>query len=420
MSDKRKDSSGKVLKTGESERKQGGYQYRYTTRGKRQYIYASTLNELREKEMNIQRDIFDGIRLDGKNLTVNHIYDNWVQIKRGLKDNTFQNYKYMYEMFVRQDFGTMRLETIHKSDVIRFYNYLAENRGLMLSTIESVHTVLHQVLELAADDGYIRKNPSDNVLKILKQAHCFTSEKVHSLTVAEQNLFINYLMNSRVYGHWYPIFAFMLGTGLRVGEVTGLRWEDVDLTNNTVSVNHTLVYYNHAEGGCYFGINTPKTKAACRTVPMLESVKQALFLEAKYQQMMGLNSQAVVDGYRNFIFVNRFGGVMHQGTLNRALDRIIRDCNLDILEQSEDTDGLTLLPNFSCHSLRHTFATRLCESGANIKFIQSVLGHADISTTMDIYTEATEEFKKEQMSGVEDFVLAGHTETDEERKKQAI
>lgn len=135
MSDKRKDSSGKVLKTGESERKQGGYQYRYTTRGKRQYIYASTLNELREKEMNIQRDIFDGIRLDGKNLTVNHIYDNWVQIKRGLKDNTFQNYKYMYEMFVRQDFGTMRLETIHKSDVIRFYNYLAENRGLMLSTI---------------------------------------------------------------------------------------------------------------------------------------------------------------------------------------------------------------------------------------------------------------------------------------------
>lgn len=414
MSDKRKDSSGKVLKTGESERKQGGYQYRYTTRGKRQYIYASTLNELREKEMNIQRDIFDGMRLDGKNLTVNHIYDNWVQIKRGLKDNTFQNYKYLYEMFVRPDFGTMRLETIHKSDVIRFYNYLAENRGLMLSTIESVHTVLHQVLELAADDGYIRKNPSDNVLKILKQAHCFTSEKVHSLTVAEQNLFINYLMNSRVYGHWYPIFAFMLGTGLRVGEVTGLRWEDVDLTNNTVSVNHTLVYYNHAEGGCYFGINTPKTKAGCRTVPMLESVKQALFLEAKYQQMMGLNSQAVVDGYRNFIFVNRFGGVMHQGTLNRALDRIIRDCNLDILEQSEDTEGLTLLPNFSCHSLRHTFATRLCESGANIKFIQSVLGHADISTTMDIYAEATEEFKKAQMSGVEDFVLAGRTETEEE------
>ena len=414
MSDKRKDSSGKVLKTGESERKQGGYQYLYTTRGKRQYIYASTLNELREKEMNIQRDIFDGMRLDGKNLTVNHIYDNWVQIKRGLKDNTFQNYKYLYEMFVKQDFGTMRLETIRKSDVIRFYNYLAENRGLMFSTIESVHTVLHQVLELAADDGYIRKNPSDNVLKILKQAHCFTSEKVHSLTVAEQNLFINYLMNSRVYGHWYPIFAFMLGTGLRVGEVTGLRWEDVDLTNNTVSVNHTLVYYNHAEGGCYFGINTPKTKAGCRTVPMFESVKQALFLEAKYQQMMGLNSQAVVDGYRNFIFVNRFGGVMHQGTLNRALDRIIRDCNLDILEQSEDTDGLTLLPNFSCHSLRHTFATRLCESGANIKFIQSVLGHADISTTMDIYTEATEEFKKEQMSGVEDFVQVGRTETEEE------
>lgn len=328
----------------------------------------------------------------------------WVQIKRGLKDNTFQNYKYMYDQFVSDDFGRIRIVRLRKSDVRRFYNYLAETRGLKISTIESIHTVLHQVLGLAVDDGYLRNNPSDSALKELKQIHNFDTEKVRALTVAEQNLFVNFLFSSRMYGHWYPIFMLMLGTGLRVGEATGLRWEDVDFEKGTISVNHTLVYYNHAENGCYFGVNTPKTRAGCRTVPMVDSVRQALMLEAEYQRLMEINNNVTVDGYRNFIFINRFGNVQHQGTLNRALDRIIRDCNKEVIENSGDNEDIVLLPNFSCHTLRHTFTTRLCESGVNVKFIQEVLGHSDISTTLDIYADVTDDFMKQEMNAFEDFL----------------
>ena len=127
----------------------------------------------------------------------------------------------------------------------RFYNSLVDDRNLKASTIDSVHNVLHQVFDLAVDDNYIRNNPSDNVLKELKQSHVFKYEKRRSLTKDEQELFLNYMKNSNKYRHWYPIFAVMIGTGLRVGEVTGLRWCDIDLDEEMIEVNHTLVYYQH-------------------------------------------------------------------------------------------------------------------------------------------------------------------------------
>ena len=103
-------------------------------------------------------------------------------------------------------------------------------------------------------------------------------------------------------------------------------------------------------------------------------------------------------------FVNRFGNTQHQGTLNKALRRIIRDCNQEILDKAKDKDNVILLPNFSCHTLRHTFTTRLCESGINIKVIQSVLGHSDVSTTLDIYADVTKDLKKAEMQTFDDFM----------------
>lgn len=89
----------------------------------------------------------------------------------------------------------------------------------------------------------------------------------------------------------------MLGTGIRVGETTGLRWYDIDLEGNMIEVNHTLVYYNHAENGCYFNVHTPKTEAGKRRIPMLQSVKEAFLEEKKYQEQFGLKCIAEIDGY---------------------------------------------------------------------------------------------------------------------------
>ena len=402
--ERRKDNKNRVLKEGEYQRTCGTYEYKWRDkRGNRHSISAVTLEELREKEIDVLRDVLDGVKADKNNLTINDLYNSWIQLKRGLKDNTFSNYKYMYTQFVEPDFGKNKLVDLKRSDVRGFYNFLAEERHIQVNTIDSIHTVLHQVLELGVEDDYLRYNPSDNALKELKKARNFETKRRRALTVPEQELFESFLSKQGQYHRWYPIFIIMLYTGMRVGEITGLRWCDIDLEDETISVNHTLVYYDKRdEERCTFSINTTKTKAGDRTIPMLPKVKDAFLMEKEYQEECGLRSKAVVDGYRDFIFVNRFGNVQHQGTLNKALRRIIRDCNYDVLDRDHSED-VTILPNFSNHSLRHTFTTRMCEAGVNIKAMQSILGHADAETTLDIYAEATKDLKKAELISFEKF-----------------
>lgn len=173
-------------------------------------------------------------------------------------------------------------------------------------------------------------------------------------------------------------------------------------------VTDTLVYYEHRsdEGkrGCYFNVNTPKTPTSNRQVPMLDFVKEAFLIEKKNQELLDLHCQVTIDGYSDFIFINRFGQAQHQGTLNKALRRIIRDCNDEQLLKDENTD--LLLPHFSCHSLRHTFTTRMCEAGVNVKVIQDTLGHKDISTTLNIYTDVTKELKRSEFEGLDLYFKA--------------
>ena len=268
---------------------------------------------------------------------------------------------------------------------------LADQRGLKISTIESVHTVLHQVLTTAVEDNYLRSNPSDNVLRELKKEKEFGTVKRKALTIPEQNIFLNYLKKTPKYQHWYPIFAVMMGTGLRVGEATGLRWCDIDLQERTISVNHTLVNYDHRETegrkGCYFNCHSPKTEAGKRMVPMIETVREAFLLEREYQKEAELKCTVSVDGYTDFIFINRFG-------------------------EKEGMDAV-LLPRFSCHILRHTFTTRMCEAGVNVKVMQEVLGHKDISTTMNIYADVTKELETTEFENLDRHFTAWMKDADE-------
>lgn len=405
--ERRKDNKNRVLKEGEYQRANGTFEYKWRDKkGKRHSIYAKSLDELRNKEIDILRDALDGIRTDKNDLTINDLYYLWVQLKRGLKDNTFQNYKYMYTQFVEPDFGHSKIADLKRTDVRAFYNHLADAQHLKTATIDNIHTVLHQVLELGVEDDYLRYNPSDNALKELKKAHNADSIKRRALTIPEQDLFEAFLQEQGQYNRWYPIFIVLLWTGMRVGEVTGLRWCDIDLEDESISVNHTLVYYSRGkEEGCSFAINTPKTEAGKRIIPMLPKVKEAFLLEMKYQEECGLKCNVVVDGYTDFIFINRFGGVQHQGTLNKALRRIIRDCNYEVLDKEENKKAV-ILPRFSNHSLRHTFTTRMCEAGVNIKAMQDILGHADAETTMDIYAEATKDLKRAELIDFEVYFNA--------------
>lgn len=395
---RRKDDRGRVLKEGEYQRANGTYRYRWVDKSRREHsIYAKTLDLLRIEEEKILKDTLDGIAT-GCKLTLNDMYERWRMLKRGLKENTFRNYQYMYETFVKPKFGKIYLQDIKKSDVRAFYVYLHEVRRLKFSTIDSVNTVIHQVFDVAVGDEYIRYNPSADAMKELRRSMDEEIHEVRALTVEEQEAFEYTLSHDPRHKRWHPIFTTLLWTGMRVGEITGLRWCDIDFKKNLISVNHTLVYYDKGKdhGGCSYAINTPKTKAGCRMIPMMPAVVEALKEEKEYQELEDVTCTVTVDGYTDFVFLNRFGGVLNQGTLNKAIDRIERDHNMDVIKRDKKNE--VLLPPLTNHWLRHTFSTRMMEAGMHPKALQEILGHKDISITMNIYTNASTDFTSQEMA----------------------
>ena len=394
---KRKDKTRTVLRTGELQRSNGSYQYSWTDENhKRRYVYSKTLEALRIKEEAIEKDKSDGIKAEARYVTLDDLYELWKDLKRGLKNNTFENYKYIYETFVRRQIGSKRVSTFLKSDIKRFYNYLVDERGLKPATVDGVHNILHQIFDMAVDDNYIRNNPTNNVLRELKKAHCFKTEKRRGLTRPEQELFMDYLKNSNTAVYWYPVFAVMLGTGLRVGEAIGIRWDDIDLENRIIDINHSLTYYQRADDSykCEFRVSLPKTEAGNRRIPMMQQVYDVLQEEYERQKQEGFCVENV-DGMTNFVFTNRFGMPHNPATVNRAIKRIVDTHNSEeeVAAKKEKREPV-MIPRFSCHIFRHTFASRFCENETNIKVIQEVMGHADVSTTMNIYAEANPDVTK--------------------------
>lgn len=407
MANSRKDKRGYVLRTGECQRTDGRYSYSYTDKyGERHVVYAKDLAELRKKERKIIRDMEDGIDTHApEKITLNQLYDKYISLKVDLKPTTRANYKYMYDHFVRPKFGRRKIADIKYTDVKKFYYDLIMNKEMKAYTLDNVHTQIHPTLQMAVRDGLLRTNPSDGVMAEIKKSHVWDKEPRRALTIPQQRAFTGYMQNSREYHGWVPVIMILFGTGMRIGECLGLRWEDLNFESRTISVNHNLSERPYDDGTCTKHIQTPKTKAGTRTIPMIDEVFDAFLQEYEMQKCMGYRSETI-DGYTNFVFLTTGGSVLSASSVNRAIHGITDSYNAEEIQKAkEEKREPVLIPNFSAHSLRHTFCTRLCENESNLKVIQSVMGHSDITTTMDIYAEATDEKKQEIMANLQGKII---------------
>jgi integrase len=399
MAETRKDSRGRALRKGEVQKATDQkYIYTYTDPlGRRKFLYANDLASLREKERSLVKDQLDGLDMYAAGrATVNDTFDRYMSTKYNLRESTKSNYLYMYNHFVRDTFGNKRLIDIKYSDIMQFYFYMLNEQKISISTLDSVHCILHPTFQLAVRDDIIRKNPTDGVMAEVKKKTDMHKGIRHALTVEQQRAFMGYISKHPVYIHWWPLFTVLLGTGTRIGECIGLRWDDLDFEKKEISINHSITYFPSSEDGrSIMEVHKPKTDAGVRTIPMLDMVKDAFEILKEEQKENGGNNQEI-DGWSGFIFQNRFGAVPNPQTINRTIKRITESYNAEeILNAKKEKREPIIIPAFSCHHLRHTFATRLCEAESNLKVIQSVMGHRNIETTMDIYAEATDRKKQE-------------------------
>lgn len=404
MAKVRKDLRGRSLRKGEVQRASDKrYMYTYTDpMGRRKFIYANDLAELREKEAKLMKDQLDGLDLyvAGK-ASVNDTFDRYMSTKYNLRESTKSSYLYTYDHYVRDTFGKKRIAEIKYSDVLQFYYYLLNEVKISLGTLDTVHCLLHPTFQLAVRDEIIRNNPTEGVMKEISRESGKNRGIRHALTVEQQRAFMEYIANYPIYYHWWPMFTVLLGTGCRIGEALGLRWQDLDYDRRTISINHSLSYYQKPDTNkSVLRISKPKTEAGIRTIPMLDVVKDAFQMLYEEQLENGFN-ETEIDGMSGFIFCNRFGTVPNPQTVNHTIKRIANSYNADeVVRAKKERRDPVILPNFSCHHLRHTFCTRLCENETNLKVIQSIMGHRNIETTMDIYAEATEEKKQESFENL--------------------
>lgn len=391
------------LRKGEYQRSNNTFEYRwYDSLGKRHYVYAKTLPELRKKEEEILKNIMDGIDYSKQDATINYYFDLWKKIKTGLRETTFASYVRYYERYVEPDFGKTKIRNVTYSSVVLFLKDMAENRNLGIGSLKNIKIVLSEVLDIAVKDNVLKNNPCSGVLKDLRREYGDSVKEVRALTVEEQKVFEEYLARPGTYHRYCTVFTVMLWTGMRVGEVLGLRWDDIDFENNEIEVNHTLLQYDIGKGkGSGYKINPPKTKSSYRTIPMLPKVKEAFLKEKRYQEFLDISCNSVIDGYTNFVFLNNEGHVFHHKKLNSKLSRICELINQEV--QADEESILTEFPHVHNHMLRHTFATRMREAGADIKATSDILGHEGYLITLKTYTNASSEFKRREINVLDEY-----------------
>lgn len=401
----RKDGKGRVLRKGEHYRRiDGRYSYIYRDpMGKQRTVYAKSLTELRKMEESLMRDQLDGLDMyTAGHANVNFLFDRYISTKSELRSSTYTNYKYIWKHFISKSFGTRIIKDVKYSDVLQFYSYLITEKNLTVNTLETINGVLRPSFQLAVKDDIIRKNPVDGAYAEIKKRHGGSRKTRRALTVEQQREFINYIADHPVFYSWYPLFVFLLGTGCRIGEAIGIRWDDIDLEERLIHINHNLSYYPRHDNSykCEFRVGEPKTAAGYRYIPMMDPVYQVLKDEYERQSEEGF-CEEFVDGMTNFVFTNRFGMPHNPAAVNRAIKRIVETHNAEeeVKARKQRREPI-MIPKFSNHILRHTFASRFCENETNIKVIQEVMGHADVSTTMNIYAEVNSSVTKSSIQNL--------------------
>lgn len=413
---RRKDNKGRVLNENEFQKSDGRYEFRYyDANGVFRSIYSWRLTDsdrlpkgkrdcrpLRVIEDELSKAVSDGINMyEAENTSLNQCFDRYIESKVELRESTRSNYIYMYNKYVRDTLGRRMMSSFKYSTILTYYKELIYKNHFKPNSMEIIHTILHPIFTSAVRDGVIRINPATGAMKEIKALDEWNEERVRvALTKAQQQAFMDYVSHHKTYKKWENAFTVLFWTGLRIGEFIGLTWDDCDFKKGVISVNHNLIYRPTKNGECEFSVNKPKTKKGIRTIPMLEPVREALLLEKQRQERIG-TAGVEIDGYSDWVFTNRYRVVMRPSSINRAIDNIVGSYNRDELAKAIEEDREPVyLPHFSAHTMRHTFCTRMCEVEPRVKIIQTIMGHADISTTMDIYNTVTEELKFECFDGL--------------------
>lgn len=383
MIKRRKDKNGRVLLTGENQRKDGIYQFRYKDIwGKEQYIYSSDLEELREREKEIQKELDKGIDYHKGKATVLDLTERYIGLKQNVRYNTRVGYNFVLNLLKKETFSQKHIRDIKVSDAQMWMIKLSQD-GKGYSTLTSLRGVLRPAFQMAYNEDIISKNPFDFKLTdvVVNDTH-----KRIALTEAQKEAWMGFIRTDSTYSKYYDEFVVLLHTGMRVSEFCGLTFKDLDFENKVITVDHQLI---RERGGRYY-VEVTKSESGRRYIMMDDEVYQSL--KNMLARRPKAKTEMMVDGYSGFIMLDKNG----RPKVALHIENEMRWAMKKYTKQHPEAP----LPNITPHVLRHTFCTDLHYKGLDPKSLQYFMGHSEARTTMNIYTHADYEQAKRALTKV--------------------
>lgn len=391
----RRDNRRRILRTGESQNKEGRYVYKYiNSLGEQKFIYSWKLVptdrvpkgkrddiSLREKIAEVQRDLSDGIDTAGKKMTVCQLYKKKNNLRKNIRRNTVKGRQQFMNVLKKDPFGSMSIDSVKQSDAKEWAIRMSEN-GIAYNSIKNYMRSLRASFYMAIQDDYVRKNPFDFVLSDILDD---TRKEKTALSLEQEEALLTFAKSDRTYKKYYDELVILLETGLRISEFCGLDLNvAVDMKNKSILVEHQLL--KDTETGYY--IEKPKTKSGIREIPMTDKAYDAFQRLIKSRKK---TEPIVIDGYSNFLMLNGKGLPQVASSYNMVLKGLVKKYN-----KTHDDE----LPEISPHSLRHTFCTKMANKGMTPNTLQYIMGHSDISMTLNYYAHGSFGSAKAEMERI--------------------
>lgn len=379
---KRRDSKGRVLRTGEQQRSNGQYLYTYKGKDKKNhFVYSWKLEptdkqpegkrsgkSLRELEKEIEKSLNEEVAYHGGEVTVLELVERYISTKTGVRHNTLAGYKTVVNILKKEEFGSRRIDLVKPSDAKLWLIKLQSEDKRSYSSIHSIRGVVRPAFRMAVEDDLIKKNPFDWELSTVIVND---SVKREAVTPRQERLFLDFIKVDKHYSQYYEGMYILFKTGMRISEFCGLTLDDIDMENRNIKIDHQL---QRTREGVYL-IEDTKTTYGERILPMSEGVYQCfkkLIKKRKKQKV-----EPMVDGRAGFLVLDQNGMPYLALHWEKRFEYALGKYNRTFKEE---------LPIITPHICRHTYCTNMAKSGISPKSLQYLMGHADIATTLGYYT----------------------------------
>ena len=392
---RRKDSKGRVLNDGETQRTDGRYAYQYTDNlGNRKIIYSWKLVpadktpsgkrkdlSLREKEKQIKDDLNSGVMPCGDNITVLQLVQKYISQKTGVRHNTQANYKFVINIIEKENFGAIRIDKVKLSDAKAWLIKL-QSDGRGYSTIHSVRGVVRPAFQMAVDDDLIVKNPFDFQLATVVVNDSVTR---NAITRKQERQFLEFVKNDKHFCKYYEGIFILFKTGMRISEFVGLTISDLDMKNKKITIDHQLQRTRDMK----YVIEDTKTTCGVREIPMTDEVYECFKTIIQNRQKPKI--EPIIDGKSGFLYLDKNNMPMVALHWEKYFQHIREKYNSIYKVQ---------MPKVTPHVCRHTFCSNMAKSGMNPKTLQYIMGHSDIGVTLNTYTHVQYEDAKKEMGEI--------------------